>query len=124
MQEPLPPSLGYASDPFVNIGRVNNRGCEVSLRATPVITRQVTWDMVLSGSTLKNEVVSLGNIAPFYNQTEVYPGYPLGSISRTATSARTRNKQQYRHGHRCSIRAIPTLHWLRTSRTRSRCLGG
>jgi TonB-linked SusC/RagA family outer membrane protein len=79
MQEPLPPSLGYASNPYVNIGRVNNSGFEVSLRASPVTSRQVTWDVVLSGSTLKNKVISLGNVAPFYNQTAVYPGYPLGS---------------------------------------------
>lgn len=84
LQDPLPPSDGYASNPYVNVGEVNNRGWEVSLRATPVTTRQVTWDMVLSGSTLKNEVITLGNIAPFTNQTRVAPGYPLGSLFTNA----------------------------------------
>jgi hypothetical protein len=84
LQDPLPPSAGFASNPYVNVGEVNNRGLEFSLRASPVIKRQVSWDVVVSGSTLRNRVISLGNIAPFTNQTRVAPGYPLGSLFTNA----------------------------------------
>ncbi len=84
LQDPLPPSEGYATNPYVNVGKVNNQGFEVSLRSTLVARRDVTWDMVLSGSTLKNRVVSLGYIQPFTNQSRVAPGYPLGSLFTNA----------------------------------------
>lgn len=104
--DPLPPSDGYPTGPWVNIGEVNNRGWEVSLRATPVTMRQVTWDMVLSGSTLRNKVVSLGNIAPFTNLSTVAAGYPLGSLftnafvsTNTSTNTNVVTDQQVYQGN-------------------------
>ena len=45
----------------------------------------MTWDMVLSGSTLKNRVVSLGLYPAVYEpDPRVAPGYPLGSLFTNA----------------------------------------
>ncbi|MGI8545895.1 MAG: hypothetical protein ACR2M1_00950, partial [Gemmatimonadaceae bacterium] len=61
---PIPPSLGYTSNPFSNIGKVLNRGFEFTVRGTPINRENFTWDATFIGSTLHNEVLSLGGLAP------------------------------------------------------------
>ena len=58
--QPIAPSLGFPSQPFVNIGGVKNTGFEFMLRGTPVARPNFVWDATVSGSTLDNEVTSLG----------------------------------------------------------------
>ncbi|MBL0740176.1 SusC/RagA family TonB-linked outer membrane protein [Chryseolinea lacunae] len=43
-----------------NIGQIQNKGVEVSLRATPIQTSDFQWSSNLNLSTIKNKVVSLG----------------------------------------------------------------
>jgi len=86
LQVPQPPSLGFASGqpgyPFANAGRVSNKGIETSLRATPLDRRNFTWEMNFNASTLKNRLVSLGDVPPFGNLTTVFkPGLPLGAMA-------------------------------------------
>jgi hypothetical protein len=72
LRNPLAPSLAYAINPYVNVGKVDNRGFEFTLRATPVDLANVKWDAAFTGSTLKNRLVSLGNIS-IPNVTEISP---------------------------------------------------
>ena len=78
---PISPSLGFgASGPFTNLGAVDNRGIEFSLRATPVSRENVVLDASFNGSTLKNEVTSLGDLNPLINANRVVTeGLPLGA---------------------------------------------
>jgi TonB-linked SusC/RagA family outer membrane protein len=79
--QPIAPSLGFPSSPFVNIGEVKNNGFEFTLRGTPVAMENFTWDGVVSGSTLDNEVVTLGGLSPLINSNRVVrAGLPLGAF--------------------------------------------
>ena len=72
---PLPPSSGFAANPFVNIGEVKNSGLEIGVRATPVSQANFSWDANLNVNTLSNEIVSMGNITPFINNNQCFkPG--------------------------------------------------
>ncbi|HEY2067806.1 MAG TPA: SusC/RagA family TonB-linked outer membrane protein [Gemmatimonadaceae bacterium] len=76
LQDPLAPSLAYTTNPFINAGTVDNRGFEFTVRGTPVDQRNVSWDAVFTGSTLKNRLVSLGPVA-IPNQSEISPDLTL-----------------------------------------------
>ena len=79
---PLPPSQGYQGAPFVNIGKVVNRGIEGQLSADLVRTSRFAWTARLGVSTLKNEVESLGGLAPIrvgiQNSSHFRVSEPLG----------------------------------------------
>lgn len=80
LQRPAPPSTGYLSSPFDNIGEVLNEGWEVGLRAQLIDSRTVGWDANLNFNTLHNELVSLGDIAPFGTGQRFEAGQPLGAF--------------------------------------------
>ena len=83
LQRPLPPSLGFQQNPFVNIGEMYNRGFEVSLGGAPLRMGWFDWDSRLSFNTLDNKVVDLGGVAPFGTLIRVTQGFPLQSwVSR------------------------------------------
>lgn len=84
IQVPQPPSSGFtqggASRPYDNIGEVLNRGFEFAVRATPLSRSGIHWELGVHGSTLHNELVSLGDLDPFVNSYRVFaPGRELGS---------------------------------------------
>lgn len=79
LQQPLPPSLGFTQDPFVNIGSVLNRGFEIAVRAVPVNTRNLSWDVRAAANTLHNEVTDMGDIAPFNTLNRVEEGMQVGA---------------------------------------------
>jgi TonB-dependent starch-binding outer membrane protein SusC len=81
-----PFSTGYRSA-LQNSGELTNKGLEVAVNAVAVDTRKFRWNLGVNGSTLKNEVVSLGGTAPFYSYTVshlgpegsyIAPGLPIG----------------------------------------------
>ncbi len=84
---PLPPSVGSASPPFVNAGKVLNRGleCEIFWREK---VNDFKYEIRGNFATLYNEVLSLSNGRPiaagridngvFATLTE--EGYPIGSF--------------------------------------------
>jgi TonB-linked SusC/RagA family outer membrane protein len=65
LRVPQPPSIGFQENPFENIGKVRNRGFELTAR-TKLITRQdFSWGVDLGANTLENEIVDLGGVAGF-----------------------------------------------------------
>jgi hypothetical protein len=80
LQRPEPPSNGYLQNPFVNIGKVLNDGWEVALRAQLIDRRDFGWSAYLNFNTLHNELVNLGDIAPFGTAQRFAPGVPLGAF--------------------------------------------
>lgn len=52
------PTTGY-SQKLINGGRINNKGLEVQLSATPVKSQEFTWDVTVNYSRNKSKVVSL-----------------------------------------------------------------
>ncbi len=62
---PLPPSLGFQANAFVNIGEVRNKGLELAVNAAMLRRRNLEWDTRLAMNTLDTKVVSLGDVAPF-----------------------------------------------------------
>jgi TonB-linked SusC/RagA family outer membrane protein len=90
LRRPIPPSSGFSQNPFVNIGEVMNRGFEYALRGTIVDAPNVRWEARVAGSTLENELVSLGDIEPFGTAPRFEEGHPLGSFfTRTIRSVDT-----------------------------------
>jgi TonB-linked SusC/RagA family outer membrane protein len=76
---PLPPSLGFATNPFANIGEVSNKGFEIAINALPVNTPSLSWDLRVGLSTLDSKVIDLGDVAPFGTVNKVTPGYQAGA---------------------------------------------
>jgi outer membrane receptor protein involved in Fe transport len=66
---PIPPSLGFNSNPLANVGSVLNSGLEVSLNLSAINKPNLRWDVRVGGNTLHNELTSLGsganNVLPF-----------------------------------------------------------
>lgn len=56
----IAPSLGSATNQFLNLAEVQNSGFEAQLRTQLVSTPSVTWSLDLSGNTNRNEVIELG----------------------------------------------------------------
>jgi len=79
LQRPLPPSLGYTDNPYVNIGSVLNRGLEISATLVPVNTRSLSWDVRVGANTLHNEVTDMGGIPAFGTDNRVQEGLQVGA---------------------------------------------
>jgi len=71
--KPVPPSLGFSSNPLANIGSLENSGFELALNISALNTQNVRWDIRAGANTLHNELTSLGTVLPF----------PLGGVGRT-----------------------------------------
>ena len=88
----VPPSTGFTSSRFVNIGEINNRGIELGLNARLIESETLDWDFIVNASTNRNRIVDLG--LPCSGQPELrdtcflqlgwttrhHEGYPLGSL--------------------------------------------
>ncbi len=75
---PLPPSLGFQQNPFVNIGEVSNTGFEVALTGQIIRRANLLWDFRAAFNTLDNEIVDLGGVAPFGTLNRRMPGQQIG----------------------------------------------
>ena len=62
---PIPPSLGFNSNPLDNIGSVLNSGLELALNLDALRLRDVQWSVRAGVNTLHNELTSLGTVLPF-----------------------------------------------------------
>ncbi len=76
---PLPPSLGFATNPFANIGEVSNKGWEIAMTALPISSPDLSWDIRAGIGTLNSKVISLGEVAPFGTVNRVTPGVQPGA---------------------------------------------
>ena len=79
---PTAPTMGIPNNSYYdNVGKVNNRGFELTLGATVINNRDLTWTTDLNFSTLSNEVKELVNNADIVGTyTIVREGESLNSI--------------------------------------------
>lgn len=59
----------------VNAGNIQNTGLEIMLNATPVQTKEFTWDMNVNFSTNKNKIIELLPGEEYKNMTYTLGGY-------------------------------------------------
>lgn len=79
IEVPLAPSLGASDTRWVNIGEVENKGWEAAVNAAIIELENFTFDLTVSGSINRNELLSLGaGTEPIGSQTRFVPGFPLG----------------------------------------------
>ncbi len=78
--KPIPPSLGFNTNPLANIGEVLNSGFELGLNVTAVELRNFSWTLRAGANTLRNELTDLGGVAPFSlsGRTRAMQGEQLG----------------------------------------------
>ena len=94
LQRQLPTSVGYAQNPYVNVGAVENRGLEGVVTANLIDRGRNTWDMRVSMSTLHNELTDLGGIPAFGTANRFNKGYPLSAFfSRVVKSVDVANNK-------------------------------
>jgi hypothetical protein len=62
---PIPPSLGFNSNPLDNIGEVVNSGLELAVNFDALRLNNFDWNVRLGANTLHNELTSLGSVLPF-----------------------------------------------------------
>lgn len=80
-------TTGYGAQ-IINAGEVTNKGVEVQLRATPVVTDNFQWDMIVNWARNRNEIVELAPgintytliNAPFSVSVVAREGEPYGAI--------------------------------------------
>ena len=80
------PSSGFRGTQQANLGKVNNKGIELALTATPVQLKNFGWESRINLSTNKNRLLSFGDTTihsqtPFASYGSVQQqraGYPLG----------------------------------------------
>ena len=85
---PLPSTTGYSSNPYVNIGGVDNSGWEFTAQYNNN-ERELKYNLAFNITHVKNEVVDMGDVAPIidtYTRTEegqpinAYYGYVVEGI--------------------------------------------
>ncbi|NML21327.1 SusC/RagA family TonB-linked outer membrane protein [Pseudoflavitalea sp. G-6-1-2] len=55
----VPGSSGYLRR-LINVGKMTNKGIEIALSGSPVISKEFTWDVAANFTSLKNKVVEIG----------------------------------------------------------------
>jgi len=90
---PQPPSAGLPNAVSTNVGTMYNKGIELTLGATPIQKRDLSWNTSFNLSYNKNEVTSLApglnNITTATSLETVnitQPGHPLGTLFVTRTA--------------------------------------
>ncbi|MDE6439384.1 MAG: TonB-dependent receptor, partial [Muribaculaceae bacterium] len=56
--KPVAPSNGFSSIPM-NVGSMRNSGLEFELNFRPIATRDLTWEINLNGTWIKNKIIKL-----------------------------------------------------------------
>jgi hypothetical protein len=79
---PIAPSISGLATIFDNLGSIRNQGFEATLNNRIFDNRMFSFDLQLTGSTLKNRILTLGEgVTPVFtgNRNTQYnaPGYPL-----------------------------------------------
>jgi hypothetical protein len=80
LRRPIAPSLGFDSLPFVNIGKVLNRGVEIAASARLLTLPNLGWEARVTFATLHNEVTDMGGIDAFGTLYRTRAGAPVGSF--------------------------------------------
>ena len=79
---PIAPSISGLATVFDNLGSIRNEGFEATLNNKFIDNNAFSFDLQLTGSTLKNRIITLGQgVTPVFtgNRNTQYnaPGYPL-----------------------------------------------
>jgi len=91
ISRPIAPSISGLSTIFDNLGSIRNQGFEATLNNRFIDNNEFSFDLQLTGSTLKNRILTLGEgVTPVFtgNRNTQYnaPGYPLfGLWGKTVT---------------------------------------
>lgn len=90
IDQPIAPSSGFAGTRPLNLGRVDNRGIELSASAQVLRRRPVQWELAGNVATNRDEIKDMGGLPSVivnygqYNRV----GYPIGAIfTRRVVSA-------------------------------------
>lgn len=78
---PTPVSAGNPTGQFRNLGKVRNQGIEYILNAQVLTARDLTWDLTVSGSFLRNKLLDLAGLPPInanLQDQQHREGLPLG----------------------------------------------
>ena len=79
IQLPIPGSVGFTST-LRNVGKIRNSGIEFSLKSVN-LNKGFKWETTINGSTLQNEVLSLGDLPEIIGGKAISkPGEPLNSF--------------------------------------------
>ncbi|HWG35279.1 MAG TPA: SusC/RagA family TonB-linked outer membrane protein [Gemmatimonadaceae bacterium] len=65
LRVPQPPSLGFQEDGYRNIGKVLNRGLELTARTKVITGENFSWGVDVGANTLRNEILDLGGVPAF-----------------------------------------------------------
>ncbi|MCG8307743.1 MAG: SusC/RagA family TonB-linked outer membrane protein [Cytophagales bacterium] len=89
----IPSYSGFGDDASItqNLGEIENKGFEADINIVPILKADFSWDINLNFSTLKNEVISIGDQERIFGGTYgsgimeaspfvIMPGYALGSF--------------------------------------------
>lgn len=71
---PIPSGSNFSSTILTNVGNVENKGIEVTLSATPVKTKKITWDLSFNMAYNENKITKLTA-----TQDPTYPGTLTGN---------------------------------------------
>ncbi|MEH0158204.1 TonB-dependent receptor [Limibacter armeniacum] len=89
VQVPVTYYSGYATNPYINAGEVQNKGFEIDLGYRGEIGTEFSYSVNLNVSSVKNKVIYLGedekpidagNVAFLNNTTRTAVGEPIGSF--------------------------------------------
>ena len=73
----------------MNVGEVANHGWDISISATPILTRDFRWDLTANYGVYKNKVVKLADGVPYLEilnsggsgiKIQAVEGQPMGDI--------------------------------------------
>jgi len=80
LRRPIAPSLGFSTNPYVNIGKITNKGFEVAATARLLTMENLGWELRGTLATVKNNVEDLGDIAPFGTLQRTREGAPVDAF--------------------------------------------
>ncbi|HMI63445.1 MAG TPA: SusC/RagA family TonB-linked outer membrane protein [Puia sp.] len=71
----LPVGTGYATQ-YINAGKIRNQGLELVINATPVRTKDFTWDIAVNLALNRNKIISLSDLVKTaYLTGDAKPGF-------------------------------------------------
>ncbi len=83
LNQSIRPSAGYTSV-YTNYGEIRNSGIEYSIQYKKQVNRDWSFGVALTGSSLKNEVISMGADLLSVNETTTNDGSNVGPVAATS----------------------------------------
>ncbi|HKM92232.1 MAG TPA: TonB-dependent receptor [Prolixibacteraceae bacterium] len=79
LNQAIRPSAGY-NEVYTNYGEIQNKGLELSINYQKKINNDLTIGATITGSTIKNEIISIGSDLYFENTSTTNDGSNVGAI--------------------------------------------